>query len=84
MHAFWCWALRSRKTSPAEVERSYGIQLSEAPSGSYDAIVLAVAHAEYVSLNEEVFLSWTNGKAVFGDIKGIYRHQIHQLEYWSL
>ena len=70
--------------SPAEVERSYGIQLSEAPSGSYDAIVLAVAHAEYVSLNEEVFLSWTNGKAVFGDIKGIYRHQIHQLEYWSL
>lgn len=70
--------------SPVEVERAYGIALSDAPIGKYDAIVLAVAHNNYLALSEQDFLKLSNGKAVFGDIKGVYRHKIHQLEYWSL
>ena len=70
--------------SPVEVERAYGIVLSDAPIGKYDAIVLAVAHNNYLALSEQDFLKLSNGKAVFGDIKGVYRHKIHQLEYWSL
>ena len=70
--------------SAVEVKQAYNIQLSEAPKGTYDAIVLAVAHKKYAALSEKDFLAWTNGKAVFADIKGVYRHQIHQLVYWSL
>ena len=70
--------------SAVEVKQAYNIQLSEAPKGTYDAIVLAVAHKKYAALSEKDFLAWANGKAVFADIKGVYRHQIHQLVYWSL
>lgn len=70
--------------SAVEVKQAYNIQLSEAPKGTYDAIVLAVAHKKYAALSEKDFLAWVNGKAVFADIKGVYRHQIHQLVYWSL
>lgn len=70
--------------SPSDVERAYGIKLSESPSGKYDAMVVAVAHQEYCHWEEEYFLSLANGKAVVGDIKGIYRHKIHQLDYWCL
>ncbi len=70
--------------SAVEVKQAYNIQLSEAPKGTYDAIVLAVAHKKYAAHSEKDFLAWANGKAVFADIKGVYRHQIHQLVYWSL
>ena len=70
--------------SAVEVKQAYNIQLSEAPKGTYDAIVLAVAHKKYAALSEKDFLAWANGNAVFADIKGVYCHQIHQLVYWSL
>lgn len=72
------------KASPAEVERAYGLPLLKEPSGPYDAIVVAVAHAEYRALDEPYFLSLARGQAVLGDVKGIYRHHIRQLDYWSL
>ena len=72
------------KASPAEVERTYGRPLLKEPAGPYDAIVVAVAHAEYRALDEPYFLSLARGQAVLGDVKGIYRHHIRQLDYWSL
>lgn len=70
--------------SAEEVQKAYDIPLLEHPDGLYDAIVIAVAHKDYCTLDESYFLSLANGKAVLGDVKGIYRHQIKQLEYWSL
>ena len=72
------------KASPAEVERTYGLPLLKEPAGPYDAIVVAVAHDEYRALDETYFRSLAHGQAVLGDIKGIYRHHIQQLDYWSL
>lgn len=70
--------------SPVEVEREYGICLVEEPMQRYDAVVVAVAHAPYTKLDESYFLSITNKQAVLADVKGIYRHNIRQLVYWSL
>ena len=70
--------------SPEEVRKAYNISLLNRPTGLYDAIVVAVAHKDYLGLGENYFLSLANGKAVLGDVKGVYRHTVKQLEYWSL
>ena len=69
---------------PAAVKQEYGIELKEQPEGVYDAIVVAVAHKDYLLLDENYFISLSAGKAVLGDIKGIFRHKIKKMEYWSL
>ena len=70
--------------SPLAVEQEYGIELKEQPGKDYDAIVVAVAHKDYILLDENYFISVSNEKAVLGDIKGLYRHKIKNMAYWSL
>ncbi len=77
------------RASKAEVESAYSVQLKDFDSiekGSYNAVIVAVAHDEYKSLDEEWFKSLMAepSKGVLADIKGIYRNQIKELEYWSL
>jgi len=67
-----------------EVMREYGFKLIEKPRANYDAVVVAVAHKEYMDLDEGYFRGLTYEHAVLGDIKGIYRGKIHQMKYWSL
>lgn len=70
--------------SPLAVEQEYGIELKEQPGKDYDVIVVAVAHKDYILLDENYFISLSNEKAVLGDIKGLYRHKIKNMAYWSL
>lgn len=70
--------------SPLAVEQEYGIELKEQPGKDYDAIVVAVAHKDYILLDENYFILLSNEKAVLGDIKGLYRHKIKNMAYWSL
>lgn len=70
--------------SPLAVEQESGIELKEQPGKDYDAIVIAVAHKDYILLDENYFISLSNEKAVLGDIKGLYRHKIKNMAYWSL
>jgi UDP-N-acetyl-D-galactosamine dehydrogenase len=70
--------------SKEEIMHEYGFSLIEKPTGAYDAIIMAVPHREYQSLEEPFFLELTQIPAVLVDIKGIYRKKIHQLTYWSL
>lgn len=70
--------------SPLAVEQEYGIELKERPGKDYDAIVVAVAHKDYILLDENYFISLSNEKAVLGDIKGLYRRKIKNMAYWSL
>ncbi|MCQ4872567.1 MULTISPECIES: nucleotide sugar dehydrogenase [Odoribacteraceae] len=67
-----------------EVMHEYGFKLIERPRANYDAVVVAVAHKEYMDLDETYFRGLTYEHAVLGDIKGIYRGKIHQMKYWSL
>ena len=70
----------------AELQHEYGQSLvSEAAANSYEAIIIAVAHNEYLNLPETHFKSLLkDGNGVLVDIKGTYRNQIKDLPYWSL
>jgi len=62
----------------------YGFGLTKEIGKNYDAVVVAVAHQAYTSLDEAYFLSITNKNSLLVDIKGIYRKKITQMSYWSL
>lgn len=69
---------------PKQVKQMYDLDLVDQPQGLYDAIIVAVAHNEYLNLTEDFFISHCNEQGLLVDIKGIYRNNIHQLHYWSL
>ncbi|WP_313420156.1 MULTISPECIES: nucleotide sugar dehydrogenase [Sphingobacterium] len=55
--------------NPAEVKHEYGIDsLVELPSSKYDAIILGVAHNEFLSVD---FDTIKNDNAIIYDVKGI-------------
>jgi UDP-N-acetyl-D-glucosamine/UDP-N-acetyl-D-galactosamine dehydrogenase len=66
-----------------DLKHEYGFGLS-APSGKYDAIILAVNHVDYVNLTEDYFTSQCTEKGIFVDVKGVFRKKINKLTYWSL
>mgnify|MGYP000021656801 CR=1 FL=1 len=72
------------KTEEAEAE--YGISILEKPvDGSYHAVIVAVNHEEYSCLGEKDFADLlVGGDGVLVDVKGIFRGQIKNLDYWSL
>jgi len=68
-----------------EMNHEYGVPLISSVSNEYDAIIVAVNHKEYIGLNENYFKGlMKENKGIFVDVKGIYKDQIHDLEYWSL
>jgi len=69
---------------PKEIKKEYGFDLQEDISGKYDAIIVAVSHQPYLKLDEDYFKSISTERGILIDIKGIYRHTINDLTYWSL
>ncbi len=69
---------------PEEFKEEYGHDLVAQPSGKYDAVVLAVNHKEYTQLDEAYFKSIMTDIGEFVDIKGVYKNQFKDLNYWSL
>ncbi len=67
-----------------EVRHEYGYPLAASPTGKYDAVVVAVAHREYLNLEEEDFRQMLEEKGILADIKGLYRQRIKNITYWSL
>ena len=55
---------------PEDVKREYGIEItSELPVGEFDAVIAAVAHKEFISLNVR---SLVKKEGIVYDVKGIY------------
>ncbi|MFN8240077.1 MAG: nucleotide sugar dehydrogenase [Bacteroidales bacterium] len=67
-----------------EVEEEYGLKMVNAPSGKYDAVIIAVSHKEYSVLDENYFGSLLNKDGIVVDVKGIFRGKIKHHTYWSL
>jgi UDP-N-acetyl-D-galactosamine dehydrogenase len=67
-----------------EVNHEYGFHLVEKAATNYDAVIVAVSHAQYINLTEDYFRSITNAKAILVDVKGIFRGKIKEMTYWSL
>jgi len=68
----------------ASLEEEYGFGLVTEIANDYDAVVVAVNHADYLKLDEDYFRSITSNDPVIVDLKGIYRGKINELTYWSL
>jgi UDP-N-acetyl-D-galactosamine dehydrogenase len=66
------------------LSEGYGLQLTAEPKGKYDAIIVAVDHDDYKKLNEADFKAMSSENGILIDVKGIYRHRIEDLIYWSL
>lgn len=67
-----------------EVMHEYQIEMKPQPEGTYDAIIVAVAHHEYREMTEADFFKYANKTCLLVDVKGLYANRIKKLEYWSL
>lgn len=71
--------------SSDEMQHEYGVPLTANPTNDYDAIIVAVNHKEYQSLTESDFRGMMKDDlGIFVDVKGIFKGQIDNMEYWSL
>jgi UDP-N-acetyl-D-galactosamine dehydrogenase len=70
--------------SKNEFKRYYGYDLIDQPGTDYDAVIVAVAHKEFLEYTEEFFSAISNDPSVLIDVKGIYREKIKKMVYWSL
>ncbi len=67
-----------------EIKHEYQIELKAQAEGTYDAIIVAVAHHEYREMKEADFMQFANKTCLLVDVKGLYLNAINKLEYWSL
>lgn len=70
--------------SADDVQRQYGLKLSTQISGKYEAIIIAVAHNEYCSLNKQFFKEHLVANGIVADIKGIYKDKFTDIDMWRL
>jgi UDP-N-acetyl-D-galactosamine dehydrogenase len=58
--------------SPTDAKHEYGIEPIDKPQpGSYDAVILAVAHREFAALGEDGIKGFTRPQAVVYDVKHV-------------
>lgn len=69
---------------PIEVKDHYGFEMAEQAEGKYDAVVMAVSHAEYLAYTETTCMQMLAEQGILFDIKGIMRGKVNNLEYMSL
>ncbi len=71
--------------SKQEVMKEYNVELTEKIRTKYDAVVMAVNHKEYATLDEEYFKSlMIDNDGIIIDVKGVFKDKIKELNYWSL
>ena len=68
-----------------ELKKEYDVSMKN-PKGKYDCIIVAVAHKEFVKMNEEDLLSYMNDNTYIIDVKGIWNNKISLKlkNYWCL
>jgi UDP-N-acetyl-D-galactosamine dehydrogenase len=67
-----------------ELQHEYGFGLINEAGNDYDAIIVAVNHKEYMSLDEDWFANHLSKDGLIVDIKGILKGKISKFKYWSL
>jgi UDP-N-acetyl-D-galactosamine dehydrogenase len=70
-------------SNPVELQQHYGLALQSQPSGTYDAIVLAVGHAQYRNMTPLEFKKLSNAETLLFDIKGVMNKKEFK-NYWRL
>jgi UDP-N-acetyl-D-glucosamine/UDP-N-acetyl-D-galactosamine dehydrogenase len=71
--------------SSEEMKNEYGVSLTTNARSDYDAIIVAVNHKKYKSMTEADFRAMMKDDlGIFVDVKGVFKNEIKNLEYWSL
>ena len=74
--------------NPKEFLHEYGINLLDSdaalPENHYDAIIVAVSHDAYATLESGFFHKHLSNKGILVDLKGLYRKFRGEFDYWSL
>ncbi len=71
--------------SPNEVAQEYRMTLMDTPSTHYDAVIVAVGHTNYRTLDSTYFKSLMNGSPILLDLKGLYVVEKESgIDYWRL
>lgn len=65
------------------VFEEYGVHLTKQIDNDYDAVIVSVPHAPYLSYNDVFFNSITKEHALIADLKGIYKDKVKSRKYWS-
>jgi UDP-N-acetyl-D-galactosamine dehydrogenase len=58
--------------------------LAKEIANDYDAVIVAVPHAEYGLLDDNYFAGISKPYALVADLKGIFKSKITSRTYWSL
>lgn len=69
---------------PEEVKEEYEFELTKEAGKGYDAVIMAVSHADYLDKGEDFFQDMLSEKGILVDIKGNYKHLKEKFAYWSL
>ena len=70
---------------PNEVAHEYQLTLNETYSDNYDAVIVAVAHDEYKTLDKAYFKGIMKADPILLDLKGLYPWlDDKDITYWSL
>ncbi|HET9825069.1 MAG TPA: nucleotide sugar dehydrogenase [Chitinophagaceae bacterium] len=67
-----------------QLQHEYGFGLTKSLDNEYDAVIIAVPHEPYLSLDENYFTGITKQHGLIADLKGLYRNKISKRNYWSL
>lgn len=73
--------------SPNEFAHEYGLTLLDAPSGDYDAVIVAVNHQQFLQYDLDYFKSIMREHPILLDLKGIYQPAVvreNGMAYWRL
>jgi UDP-N-acetyl-D-galactosamine dehydrogenase len=73
--------------SAAEVAHEYNLVLMSEPEENYDAVIIAVAHQQFVEMNLESLRKLMNGTPLMLDLKGIHSRKAADdlnIAYWRL
>jgi UDP-N-acetyl-D-galactosamine dehydrogenase len=67
-----------------ELKHEYGFGLVKKIANDYDAVIITVPHKDFMNLDDAYFCSITKPHGMIADLKGIYRNNIKNRNYWSL
>ena len=67
-----------------EFMHEYGIAINDLTKKDYDAVILAVNHGKYVSLDLDYFKGLMKPNGLLYDVKGIFRDRTKDFAYLSL
>jgi len=70
--------------SPNELSHEYKLALVDEVSHNYDAVIIAVAHQDYMNLSLDYYKSIMNGNPILIDLKGIFDPSEVDIPYWRL